>query len=610
MKAVFKKIELLIFHRERDHITSMLQELGVLHLELDMQLSNESIEAIELKKKRLERALETLDSHIKRNGRNTKQTSSEAKSIEDVTDEILNLRHQQETDNQAREVIRKNKLKLLPWGNFDLNKLAKLRAKGVNLHFFIAKKKEFRNHDFGDLAYTEINHIQDQVYFVVASHGATPTLPFESVELPKISLQETLDRESELDASSIQLDDQIGQYIPYRLQLSQQLRFIENQWMYLIANSSYEEMAEGAILSLSGWFPAPMEERLLFYLKKENVTYAISDAEPSDQVPVLLKNPKYPKFFEPITRIFQLPNYYELDLTPFIAVFYPILFAYCLGDAGYGLILLIAAVVGAFTFLKTSRGMAILGIILGVMTTVMGVIKSGSIFGLPLAGEDANPLFSFLAEYILIPDDREFWLNAFNVALMIGVVQILSGIMISIYNKVRYHSMVAALPQVGKLFMVTSLIWIFLADMQGVAVLAPLPIVRQLILVTGVLLVLFFHDMKKSIVGRTASGILPLFFIVTGILGDVLSYVRLFALGVASSVLGLVVNQIGMGMINGAWWGFILAIVFLLIGHGLNFALATLGAFVHPLRLTFVEFYNNAQFEGGGVEYKPFRKHS
>ena len=107
---------------------------------------------------------------------------------------------------------------------------------------------------------------------------------------------------------------------------------------------------------------------------------------------------------------------------------------------------------------------------------------------------------------------------------------------------------------------------------------------------------------------RTASGVLPLFFILTGILGDVLSYVRLFALGVASSVLGLVVNQIGTTIMGDTWWGILLAIVFLLVGHGLNFALATLGAFVHPLRLTFVEFYNNANFEGGGVPYKPLRK--
>jgi V/A-type H+-transporting ATPase subunit I len=99
-----------------------------------------------------------------------------------------------------------------------------------------------------------------------------------------------------------------------------------------------------------------------------------------------------------------------------------------------------------------------------------------------------------------------------------------------------------------------------------------------------------------------------LFFIFTGVLGDVLSYVRLFALGVASSVLGLVVNQIGMQIMGNEWWGIIIGIVFLIFGHTLNFCIAVLGSFVHPLRLTFVEFYNNAQFKGGGEIYKPLKK--
>jgi V/A-type H+-transporting ATPase subunit I len=213
-----------------------------------------------------------------------------------------------------------------------------------------------------------------------------------------------------------------------------------------------------------------------------------------------------------------------------------------------------------------------------------------------------------LGKYVLIPDDRNFIFNAFNVALMIGVVQIFLGIFVSIYNKLRYEHFTRAIWQFGKLFIVTGVIWIFLADMQGIEALQHFGILRNLLLIGGVLMVMFFHDMEKSIPARAASGFLPLFFIFTGILGDVLSYVRLFALGVASSVLGLVVNQIGMQIMENSWWGIVIGIVFLLFGHTLNFCIAVLGSFVHPLRLTFVEFYNNAQFKGGGRAYKPFKK--
>jgi V/A-type H+-transporting ATPase subunit I len=91
-------------------------------------------------------------------------------------------------------------------------------------------------------------------------------------------------------------------------------------------------------------------------------------------------------------------------------------------------------------------------------------------------------------------------------------------------------------------------------------------------------------------------------------LGDILSYVRLFALGVTSGVLGLVVNQIGTDMIGESWYSYVMAILFLIFGHSLNLALAVLGSFIHPLRLTFVEFYNNAQFEGGGKAFESFTK--
>jgi V/A-type H+-transporting ATPase subunit I len=249
-----------------------------------------------------------------------------------------------------------------------------------------------------------------------------------------------------------------------------------------------------------------------------------------------------------------------------------------------------------------------LGIILGSLTTLMGIIKSGSIFGLPLVDTSQVALFAYLSKYVLIPDDQTVVFNAFNVALMLGVLQIFVGVISSIINKIVYDSFKSSLGQFGKLFTITGVLILFLADMQEVAALQPYSMYGTILLYVGIGMVLLFHDMTVSIVPRVSSGLLPLFFIFTGILGDILSYVRLFALGVASSVLGLVVNQIGMQIMEGSAVGAVLGVIFLLFGHTLNLALAILGAFVHPLRLTFVEFYNNAQFQGGGIDYKPFKK--
>lgn len=608
MKAKFKKLSLLVHHRDRESTTNMLQELGVVHLALDTSFRNDSIEDIELRKNRLKGAIDTIHKYATNESFESNPESSSAPSVDVLVEQILILKSQKDSQIQELEMLRKNKLKLLPWGDFHLDKLQRLTQSGIEVTFFVADRKVFKAYSFAELAYQVIHQSLNKVFFVVFSKGDLPSLPFETVEIPSVSLTDLTSKEKELSSNEERLTKSVDAYYPYLPLLSKALVDLKDQEMFQVANASYFEHGNGTILHLTGWFPTSLEARLSYLLKQRKYAYTFTEPELEDKVPVLLKNPKYPKLFESITNIFQLPGAYEMDLTPFIAVFYPILFAYCLGDAGYGSILFSGAMIGWFSFLKGVRNIAALGMVLGAFTTLMGIVKSGSVFGLPIIDDHTNPLFQFLSGYVMIPDDREVVFNAFNVALMIGVVQIIFGILISISNRIYYKSLIAGIPQIGKLFIVVSLIWMFLADMQGVVVLQPFPEARHVILVLGVLLLLLFHDMKVPILSRAASGILPLFFILTGILGDVLSYVRLFALGVASSVLGLVVNQIGLQIMGNNWWGFLIGIVFLLLGHSLNFALASLGAFVHPLRLTFVEFYNNAQFEGGGMPYRPFRK--
>ena len=108
----------------------------------------------------------------------------------------------------------------------------------------------------------------------------------------------------------------------------------------------------------------------------------------------------------------------------------------------------------------------------------MGIVKSGSVFGLPLTGSDTLPAFSFLSQFVYIPDDQNYAFNAFNVALMIGVVQIFIGVISSIVNKIIYQSYIAALPQLGKLLIISASLLLFLANMQNVAIFLSLCINR------------------------------------------------------------------------------------------------------------------------------------
>ena len=120
------------------------------------------------------------------------------------------------------------------------------------------------------------------------------------------------------------------------------------------------------------------------------------------------------------------------------------------------------------------------------------------------------------------------------------------------------------------------------------------------------LFILLLNDPSVSVFARIGKGVWDSYNMVTGVFGDLLSYIRLFALGISSAILGFVFNDISLQLLNVPWIGWLLFLVLLLAGHSINLFLATLGAFIHPMRLTFVEFYKNAGFEGGGKEYKPF----
>jgi len=610
MKAPMKKLQLLVFYRNKENVTQQLEDLGALHIEVDDKASDTDTQQIDSKLSDFEKALQIVEKSS--NGQAKPQLAKYAKqnsdneSTEGLKDHVIELKKKIEQTQQALDKKQKEAQLLAPWGNFTWENISKLERQGIKTFFHAVPNKQFNKYDFGELTYAVINRLNGQVYFVIFSKE-TPDTPFDKLKLPNQTLAETKSHIEDLGKEKNALEQQLIDLGYQEQKLKEAITETSFKKLKNKVNLSYQQLAEGKILLLKGWFPENIEDKIRQYLENHKMAFKISMPKATDRVPVLLTNKKYPKLFENITRLFQLPHYYEMDLTPFIAVFYPIFFAYCLGDSGYGLVLLIASIIAANTILKDNKNIAVLGGILGVITMFMGIVKSGSIFGVGILENQDSAFLQVFAPYVIIPDDQSYVFNAFNVALMIGLFQLLFAVILSAIKKWYYLSFKHAIFPIGKFLIMVGAVGYFLGSMQGVEAFVPYIGTAQILLVSGILLVVFFHDTEMPILQRTGGSVLPLFFIFTGLLGDTLSYVRLFALGVSSSVLGLVVNQIGMQMMGGLL-GTLFAILFLIFGHSLNFLLAALGAFVHPLRLTFVEFYNNVEFEGGGVEFKPFKK--
>lgn len=605
MKTKFSKLTLMTRESQRKLLTESMQELGLLHIVQETYDVPEETKSLIHELNIVNRLIRLLENE--EDGEEIQQAAQPVPVKEAMT-RLQKKEEQIEKINQEIERLEKEAHYLAPWGDYAYEKFHPLIEQGVYIYLCHTDKKSFKKLDRSQAIIQQVNQYGRDSYFVVITDQKDYNAPYEHFPLPKTPPSILQDKIHQLQNKQSQVRASLQEEVVYLPMLKQYKTSINDAIALAEIQASFSDHSEEKVISLSAWFPVHKKLEVVKFLEKENVVWKIRDPQKGENVPVVLKNRKYPRLFEPITRVFDLPNYYETDLTPILAVFYPILFAYCLGDAGYGFVLAVLMLAGYFSFLKTSRNVAWLGMILGAFTMLMGFIKSGSLFGIALLPDHPAAWVRQLSQWVIIKDDSSLIFNAFNVALMIGVIQILTGVIIAIYNKIRYEGYAYAISPFGKLLIVTSLIWIFLADMQGVGSLDVLGDFRKYLLITGITLVIFFHDIDLTLVKRVGGSFMPLFFIFTGILGDILSYVRLFALGLASSVLGLVVNQIGQQIMEGSIINVVIGILFLVFGHTLNFGIAALGSFVHPLRLTFVEFYGNVGFQGKGLIYRPFRK--
>jgi V/A-type H+-transporting ATPase subunit I len=316
---------------------------------------------------------------------------------------------------------------------------------------------------------------------------------------------------------------------------------------------------------------------------------------------VVLKNNRFANPFEVIGSFYSLPRYGTLDLTAFFGPFYMIFFGFCLGDAGYGLVLFLAGF-----FLRRKKGGAMkqianLTFLCGGASIVFGFLV-GSFFGVPLGGLS---VFESLKDKFLTAD------NLFTLALALGVAQIAFALILKVVNTSIQFGFKYSLGTVGWLMVLPSVVMtIFgmLTPDAGIEVDFSKPLI-YIPVIAGLVLMLFFHNPDNNPLKNVGSGLWNTYNDVTGFLGDFLSYIRLFALCLSGGTLAVVFNDLAVGLSPDIpVLKQVVAILILVFGHTINLAMSALGSFVHPMRLSFVEFYKNAGFESAPREFSPFRK--
>lgn len=603
MIVPMKKYSFLIYHKEYDAFLDGLQHAGVLHV-----IEKQAGEPENEKLREDYNTVNQLNNAIKLLKRRDveQEDNPAAKDGHIILKEIRNIQNERESNTQKIAALKKDINTLEPWGNFSHDNVERLKKFGLHVRFFISASSKFQEEWISRYNIEIINEAGGQKYFIIVDkEDGVPEVDAEEAKLPEESLSDLTEQYNIVhqvyNKSEEVLDLYARKYIPLLERTRDDIiKSIEYEKVIL----STEKQAEEKLMLLEGWVPVDREDELVRYLNNTGVYFLAAKPTPKDRIPIRLKNNLFARLFEPIGKLYSLPNYSEIDLTPFFAPFFMLFFGFCLGDAGYGLLFIIAATIAKSKVKPDFRPILTLGQFLGTSTVIMGIL-TGTFFGLNLF-EINLPVYSDIQKYFQ-ENNTDINQQMFKWALMLGAVQIIYGMFLKAFNKAKQFGFRYAISTFGWIVVILSAASIALigkSHHSGVLLIA-----GYVFFFLGAILVLFYNSPDKNVFINFGLGIYDVYGMATGLLGDLLSYIRLFALGVSSAILGSVFNQIALGLSPDIpVLKQVVFLVILLFGHGINIFMATLGSFVHPMRLTFVEFYKNAGFTGGGKAYKPFKK--
>ena len=495
-----------------------------------------------------------------------------------------------------RDAILKEMADVTPWGEYDRERLSPF-----GLHYYSVATKKY------DPAWEERYAIQvvsqsgGLTWFVVV--GDNEGFPLKELPAPTHTpseLRPALESVRDKIAIHREILEARKAEIP---KMEQHILNMQADLDRYLAGVAAVPAAEDTIDTLIGFAPSENDAAVSAYLDQHGVFYLKDEAKVEENPPIQFKNNKFVKMFEVLTDMYGRPAYNGFDPTPFIAVFFLLFFALCMGDAGYGLVLILVGLL--LKKVDSFKDMAPLVVTLGVATVFVGFFLH-TFFSIDIAQWKC---FEGI-RWIFLPDEIAGYAGGMVLSLVVGVVHLCLAMVVKAINCVKVNGFAASLGTLGWTLLIVGGVIVGAIALTGVL---SSEVTKWVLIVLGVVSALgifVFNDPKRNKLANVGMGLWDTYNTVTGLMGDVLSYLRLYALGLAGAMLGMAFNDMGKMVLGDGsnlvlWIPFILLV---LIGHTLNIAMCALGAFVHPLRLNFLEFFKNSGYEAAGRKFNPLTK--
>ena len=592
MVTEMTKYDFILMSGDADAFLEKLQGVGVMDITRSKKAVDEQSEKMSVKADLYRMALADL--------KQVQPAEFAEKTYGDLAVNVLDtVKEKEEAENQLNQLY-KELDESKPWGSFDVESIQRLAKQGLKLHFY--KTKAIDPAWTEQYALSEISNIDGYSYFVVVSDSDDYDFPMKELPAPTRDSKAIQKEISSLEFEIEQKDKHLSELKCHEDDIKKDLDKTLSKLDLHLAHVSGEKAAEDYITVYEGFAPKECEPALKAMLEEENVFYLVDKAKAEDNPPIKLKNNKFVSMFELLTDMYGRPKYNEFDPTVFISIFFMLFFAFCMGDMGYGLVLILASL----GLKKVLGNIAPLGITLGIATTVVGFLFH-TFFSTDMLA------WSWLPEgvkSVMLPSKIAGYDGTMVLALLVGIVHICLAMIVKTYQATKVKGFANSLGTWGWTLLIVGGVIVGGLALMGVM---DKEVTKWVIIIIGVLSALgifFLNDLHRNPLANFGSGLWETYNTVTGLLGDVLSYLRLYALGLAGAKLGEAFNAIGVQALGDGGVNWVFFILIVVVGHVLNIAMCILGAFVHPLRLNFLEFFKNSGYEGTGRIYNPLTENN
>ncbi len=636
MIVPMKKVSLIIMGDKKTETLKKLRKLGMIHIEIS-EGSGERINVLKEQISLLESAIFTLG--------NKKDTEGEALSLADalnIANEVSFLTDEKKNCQSERITLNSELERLKNWGEFNPESIKDLVDKGIDISFYEMTKKKYESLDESVKTIKLAENKNSVKCMLIKSDlddecELISSLNTYKLELPQMSTEDMRQKVSDLGDRIKSIDEKILSYEKYTNALKSAVKACEKEIEFEIYTTgmSNEILSDDnknlTVAHFKGYIEADNLDELKETAKSNSWGLLVEEPTPEDDVPTKLKNNKFVSLIYPLTDFLgAVPGYFEYDISGWFLAFILIFFGIIFGDGGYGLFICAVVAIPIIKSLVAKKTVSPTFLLIGLfgLSTVLWGTLTCTWFG--LSAEQIPQWLRNLSIPVIsnVYEDRiwhPFWTEGdvglttaqnlqilcFSLALIQLTIAHIKGVKRNIKSLKMLGDIGSILQLFGIYYLVLSLVvnpevFSFSLVISGI----PVGTVSLALIGVGFLLSFIFANYEGNIIKSILASLKNIVSVLLGVVNvfsDIVSYIRLWAVGLAGAAIAATVNELA-GPLLGNFLFMIVAIVLLVFGHGLNMILNVLSVIVHGIRLNTLEFSSHLDMSWSGHKFKPFNE--